>query len=64
MGVHSHVLKKYKERVRIEKNLNQPPTERITNSTWGRPLIVAPVIDEKVVDKKIVNCTLQNRWTY
>ena len=41
-------LKKYNEQVRIEKNLNQPPSEHITNLTWGRPLMVGPVIDEKV----------------
>ena len=34
--------------MRIEKTLNQPPAERITNLTWGRPLMVGPVIDEKV----------------
>ena len=41
-------LKKYNEQVRIEKTLNQPPAERITNLTRGRPLMVGPVIDEKV----------------
>ena len=41
-------LKKYNEQVRIEKTLNQPPVERITNLTRGRPLMVGPVIDEKV----------------
>ena len=41
-------LKKYNEQVRIEKTLNQPPAERITNLTRGRLLIVGPVIDEKV----------------
>ena len=34
--------------MRIEKTLNQQPAERITNLTWGRPLMVRPVIDEKV----------------
>ena len=34
--------------MRIEKTLNQPPAEHITNFTWGRPLMVGPVIDEKV----------------
>ena len=41
-------LKKYNEQVRIKRTLNQPPAERITNLTWGRPLIVGPVINEKV----------------
>ena len=41
-------LKKYNEQVRIEKTLNQPPAEYITSLTWGRPLMVGPVIDEKV----------------
>ena len=41
-------LKKYNEQVRIEKTLNQPPAERITNLTRGRPLMVGPVVDEKV----------------
>ena len=41
-------LKKYNEQVRIEKTLNQPPAECITNLTRGRPLIVGLVIDEKV----------------
>ena len=40
--------KKWNEQVRIEKTLNQPPAEHITNFTWGRPLMVGPVIDEKV----------------
>ena len=39
-------LKKYNEQVRVEKILNQSPAERIT--TRGRPLMVGPVIDEKV----------------
>ena len=34
--------------MRIEKTLNQPPAERITNLTWGRPLMLGPVIDEEV----------------
>ena len=34
--------------MRIEKTLNQPPAEHINNLTWGRPLMVGPVIDEKV----------------
>ena len=34
--------------MRIEKTLNQPPPERITNLTRGKPLMVGPVIDEKV----------------
>ena len=34
--------------MRIEKNLNQPSAERINNLTQGRPLMVGPVIDEKV----------------
>ena len=34
--------------MRIEKTLNQLPAERITNFTRGRPLMVGPVIDEKV----------------
>ena len=29
-------LKKYNEQVRIEKTLNQPPAERITNLTQGQ----------------------------
>ena len=41
-------LKKFKEQVRIEKTLNQPPAERITNLTRGRPIVVGPAIDEKV----------------
>ena len=41
-------LKNYNEQVRIEKTLNQPPAERITNLTRGRRLMVGPVIDEKV----------------
>ena len=42
-------MKKYNEQVRIEKTtLNQPPTERITNLTRGRPLMVGPVVDEKM----------------
>ena len=41
-------LKKYNEQVRIEKTLNQPPAERITNLTRGRPFMVGPVINEKV----------------
>ena len=41
-------LKKYNEQVRIEKTLNQPPAERITNLIWGRPLMVGSVVDEKV----------------
>ena len=36
------------ELVRIEKTLNQPPDERITNLTRGRPLMVVSIIDEKV----------------
>ena len=40
--------KKYNEQVKIEKTLNQPPAEYITSLTRGRPLIVGPVIDEKV----------------
>ena len=40
-------LKKYDEQARIEKTLNQPPADRITNLTRGRPLMVGPVIDEK-----------------
>ena len=41
--------KKYNEQVRVEKTtLNQPPTERITNLTRGRPLMVGPVVDEKM----------------
>ena len=34
--------------MRIEKTLNQSPAECITNLTLGRPLIVGPIIDEKV----------------
>ena len=34
--------------MRIEKNLNQPSAARINNLTQGRPLMVGPVIDEKV----------------
>ena len=30
------------------ESLHQSPAERITNLTRGRPLIVGPVIDEKV----------------
>ena len=41
-------LKKYNEQVRIEKTLNQPPAECITNLTRSRPLMVGPVTDEKV----------------
>ena len=41
-------LKKYNEQVRIEKTLNQPPAERITNLIRGRPLMVGSVVDEKV----------------
>ena len=42
-------LKKYNEQVRIEKTtLNQPPTECITNLTRSRPLMVGPVVDEKM----------------
>ena len=32
----------------IEKTLNQPPAERITNLTGGRALMVSPIIDEKL----------------
>ena len=42
------LLKKYNEQVRIKKTLNQPPTKCITNLTVSRPLMVGPVIDEKV----------------
>ena len=38
-------LKKYNEQVRMQKTLNQPPAESLTR---GRPLIVDPVIHEKV----------------
>ena len=41
-------LKRYNVHVRIEKTLNQPPAERMTDLTGGRPLMVGPVIDEKV----------------
>ena len=41
-------LKKCNEQVRIEKTLNQPPAERITNLIRGRPLMVGSVVDEKV----------------
>ena len=41
-------LKKYNEQVRIEKTLNQPPAERITNLTGGRSLMVGPAIYNKV----------------
>ena len=41
-------LKKYSEQLRIEKTLNQPSAEHITNLTRSRPLMVGPVIDEKV----------------
>ena len=34
--------------MRIEKTLNQPPAERITNLIRGRPLMVGSVVDEKV----------------
>ena len=34
--------------MRRQKTLNQPSAERITNLTWGRPLMVGPAIDEKV----------------
>ena len=51
--------KKHSEQVRIEKTLNQPPAERITNLSRGRPIMVGPLIDEK-----ILNGTLQKRWTY
>ena len=34
--------------MRIEKTLIEPPPERITNLTRGKPLMVGPVIDEKV----------------
>ena len=47
-GVNSEKFKKYNEQVRIEKALNQPSAELITNLSRGRPLIVGPVIDEKV----------------
>ena len=40
--------KKCNEQVRIEKTLNQPSAELITNLTRGRSLMVGPVIDEKV----------------
>ena len=39
--------KKYNEQLRIEKTLIQPPAERITNLTLGRPLMIDPVIDGK-----------------
>ena len=39
------VLKNYNGQVRIEKTLNQPPAECITNLTRSRPLVVCPVID-------------------
>ena len=42
------IRKKYIEQVRIEKTLNQPPAECITNLTRGRPLMVDLVIDGKV----------------
>ena len=35
--------------MRIENNLNQPLVEHVTNLTRGRPLIVGPVVDEKVL---------------
>ena len=41
-------MKKCNEQVRIEKTLNQPPAECITNLTPDRPLVVGPFIDEKV----------------
>ena len=34
--------------MRIEKTLNQPPAERITNLTGGRSLMVGPAIYNKV----------------
>ena len=34
--------------MRIDKTLNRPTAERITNLTRGRPLMVGPAIDEKV----------------
>ena len=34
--------------MRIQKNINQPPAESISNLTQGRPLVAGPVIDEKV----------------
>ena len=37
--------------MRIEENSNQPATERITNLTWGRPLMVGPVIPNGTLQK-------------
>ena len=42
------LLKKHNEQVRMKKTLNQPPAECITKLTVGAPLMVGPVIDEKV----------------
>ena len=42
------LLKKHNEQVRMKKTLNQPPAECITILTVGTPLMVGPVIDEKV----------------
>ena len=41
-------FKRYNEKVRIEKTLNQTSAERITDLNRGRPLMVGPAIDEKV----------------
>ena len=38
-------LKKFIEKVWIEKTLNQPPAKRITNLTRGRALMVGSVVD-------------------
>ena len=44
-------FKIHSEQVRIEENSNQPATERITNLTWGRPLMVGPVIPNGTLQK-------------
>ena len=57
-------LKKYNEQVRIKKTLTQPLTERITNFTWGRSLMVGPVIDEKKVDILVTELYQQLQMFY
>ena len=52
-------LEKYNEQVRIEKTLNQPPAEHITNSTSGKWLFLL-----LMKSTKILNGTLQKRWIY
>ena len=59
-----HFLKKYYEQVRTEKNLNQWTALPITNLTWGRPLMVGPVIDEKVQKLLMALCKKGGHISY